>query len=774
MHTPSSYSSDLPSLPEFDDAVADAAPPSTQRPPMLRAVSRRRFLGGTAVAGGLVVAFHVPFSRRAEAQGMGGAVPAAPATGNAAAAASTRPDEMNCWVVVQPDETVIIRVARSEMGQGTLTGLAQLVAEELECDWARVTTEYPTPGQNLARNRIWGSFSTGGSRGVRESNDYVRKGGATARVMLVQAAADGWKVPASECSVAKGVVTHRPSGRTTTYGKVAEAAAKLTPPADVALKDPKDWKIAGQRVARLDTAAKVDGSQVYGMDLKLPNMLNAAIKACPVFGGKVKRFDAAAVASRPGVKKVVPVGDYAVAVVADTWWRAKTALDALPIEWDYGPNASVSSATIAATLKAGLDAPEAIVGSTAGDARQALGAAARKVEAVYSYPYQNHATMEVMNATALWTPERCEVWAPTQNGEAALAATAEASGLPTAKCDVHKLNLGGGFGRRGQHDWLAQVVTIARQMPGTPVKLIWSREEDMTHGRYHPITQCKMTAGLDADGNVTALHMRISGQSIVAGLFPQNLQNGRDPVVFQGLNAGGTEGAFGYAVPNLLIDHAMRNPHVPPGFWRGVNLNHNAIYVESFIDEVAQASRQDPLALRRKLLAKSPKHLAVLNAVAARVGWDKPTPAGVGRGLAQIMGFGSYVAACAEVSVADDGTLKILRIVAATDPGHAVNPQQIEAQVVGSFAYGLSAALFGACTVKDGRIEQDNFSTYPTLMMSQMPKVETIVMPSGGFWGGVGEPTIAVAAPAVLNAIYALTGKRIRELPLKDHSLKKA
>ncbi|MEO6745070.1 MAG: molybdopterin cofactor-binding domain-containing protein [Caldimonas sp.] len=771
MQTPSSsIASDLPPLPEFDrmDAV-----PTAPCEPKARAVSRRRFLGGTVAAGGLVVAFNVPFPQRAVAQGMGGAASPAPATG-ATAAASVRPDEMNCWVVIQPDETVIIRVARSEMGQGTLTGLAQLVAEELECDWAKVSTEYPTPGQNLARNRIWGSFSTGGSRGVRESHDYVRKGGATARVMLVQAAADGWKVPAGECTVAKGVITHKPSGRTTTYGKVCEAAAKLTPPADVALKDPKDWKIAGQRVARLDTAAKVDGSQVYGMDLKLPGMLNAAIKACPVFGGKVKRFDAAAVAARPGVRKVVPVGDYAVAVVADTWWRAKTALDALPIEWDFGPSAAVSSATIAATLKAGLDASDAIVGSQAGDARQALGAAVRKVEAVYSYPYQNHATMEVMNATARWTPERCEVWAPTQNGEAALAATAEAAGLPTSKCDVIKLHLGGGFGRRGQHDWVTQAVLIAKQMPGTPVKLLWSREEDMTHGRYHPITQCKMTAGLDKDGNVTGLHMRISGQSIVAGLFPQNLQNGKDPVVFQGLNAGGPEGAFGYAVPNLLIDHAMRNPHVPPGFWRGVNLNHNAIYVESFIDEIAHATGQDPLALRRKLLAKSPKHLAVLNAVAERAGWDKPAPKGVFRGLAQTMGFGSYVAACAEVSVADDGTLKVHRIVAATDPGHAVNPQQIEAQVEGSFAYGLSAALYGACTVKDGRIEQTNFSTYPVLQMSQMPKVEAIVMPSGGFWGGVGEPTIAVAAPAVLNAIFAATGKRIRDLPLKDQSLKKA
>jgi isoquinoline 1-oxidoreductase beta subunit len=497
-----------------------------------------------------------------------------------------------------------------------------------------------------------------------------------------------------------------------------------------------------------------------------------------VFGGKVKSFNAAAIASKPGVKKVVPVGDSAVAVIADTWWHAKTALEALPIEWDEGPNAKVSSATIAAFLKEGLDAPQAIVGNESGDARKAIAESPRKVEAVYSYPYQNHATMEVMNATVRWTPERCEVWCPTQNGEAALAATAEAAGLPPSKCDVYKLNLGGGFGRRGAHDWVTQAVLIAKQMPGTPVKMLWSREEDMAHGKYHPITQCKLTAGLDAQGNVTGLHMRISGQSIVAGLLPQNLVNGRDPVVFQGLNPSGAEGVFSYKVPALLIDHAMRNPHVPPGFWRGVNLNHNAIYIESFIDEIAFETKQDPLALRRKLLTASPKNLAVLNAVAERAGWGKPAPDVGGqkvyRGLAQIMGFGSYVAACAEISVSDDGVLKVHRIVAATDPGHAVNPQQIAAQVEGSFAYGLSAALFGGCTVKDGRIEQQNFSDYPVVQMEHMPKVEAILMPSGGFWGGVGEPTIAVAAPAVLNAIFAATGKRIRDLPLKNHSLKKA
>jgi len=598
-------------------------------------------------------------------------------------------------------------------------------------------------------------------------------------MMLVQAAANEWKVPVSECRAANSLVTHTPSGRSVSYGKVAVAASRLAPPADVTLKDPKDWKLVGKRLARLDTQDKVTGKQVYGADLKLPGMLNAAIKDCPVFGGKVKSFNAAAIEKRPGVKKVLAVGDSAVAVVADTWWRAKTALDALPIEWDNGPNAANSSASVAQMLKAGLDANDAVVGNQNGDAKAALASAARRIEAVYAYPHQNHATMEPMNATARWTPQRCEVWTPTQNGEAALAAASEAAGLPVAQCEVYKIHLGGGFGRRGAvHDWVRQAVDIAKQMPGVPVKLLWSREEDMLHGRYHPVTQCKLQAGLDAQGNVTALHMRISGQSILAGVFPQNIRNGLDPVQFQGLNAPGPEASIGYSFPNLLIDHAMRNPSVPPGFWRGVNLNQNTIYLESFIDEIAFATKQDPLALRRKLMGSHPKHLAVLNAVAERVKWGVAPPDVGGqkvyRGLAQTMGFGSYVAACAEVSVSPDGVLKIHRIVAATDPGYAVNPQQIEAQVEGSFAYGLSAALFGECTQKDGRMEQDNFSTYPVVQMQHMPAVETLIVPSGGFWGGVGEPTIAVAAPAVLNAVFAATGKRIRELPLKNHDLKKA
>jgi len=723
-------------------------------------ISRRHFLVGSA-AGGLSLAFHIPFGSEALAQ--------------------TGVPEVNAWVVVQPDDTVVIRIARSEMGQGTLTGLAQMVAEELECDWARVTTEYPTPGQNLARKRIWGNFSTGGSRGIRESHDYVRRGGAAARMMLVQAAANVWQVPASELKVAKSVITHAASGRSTTFGKVAASAAKLPAPvADkVPLKDPKDWSLIGKRMARLDTVEKVNGSQVYGADLVVPGMLNAAIRDCPVFGGKLVSYEEAAVLSRKGVRKVVRVSDSAVAVVADTWWQAKTALDALPIKWDLGEHAKASSEAFAKVLREALDAPEAVVGNSNGDARAAIATSARKIEAVYGYPHQNHATMEPMNAIARYTADRCEVWTPTQNGEAALAAAAEASGLPASRCEVYKLHLGGGFGRRGAvHDWVRQAVAIARQMPGTPVKLLWSREEDMLHGRFHPVTQCKLTAGLDSRGEITGLHMRIAGQSILAGVFPQNIRDGRDPVMFQGLNDGGGEAMIGYSFPHLRIDHAMRNPHVPPGFWRGVNLNQNAVYLECFLDEVAAATNQDPLALRRKLMTRHPRHLAVLEAVAERSGWGKPAPDVDGqkvfRGLAQTHGFGSYVAACAEVSVSDAGELRIHRIIAATDCGHAVNPQQIEAQIEGSFVYGLSAALFGQCTVKDGRIEQSNFDTYPVVHMRHMPKVESIVMPSGGFWGGVGEPTIAVAAPAVLNAIFAATGKRIRDLPIGSQSLRRA
>jgi len=680
--------------------------------------------------------------------------------------------EVNAWVVIRPDETVVIRIMRSEMGQGSLTGLAQLVAEELDCDWSRVTTEFPTPSENLARNRVWGESNTTGSRAIRESNEYVRKGGATARTMLIQAAANAWNVPASECGAANGVITHQPSGRSVSYGKVADAAAKLTPPPDVVLKSTKDWKIAGKPLRRLDTPDKLIGKTTYGIDVRLPGMLYAAISACPVFGGTLKSYEEAKVRGMPGVKHVARVGDDAVAVVADSWWHAKTALEAMPVVWDEGTNAKVSSAAIADFLKAGLDSDQAAVGNQAGDIQAALAGAANVVEALYAFPYRIHATMEPMNATALFTSDRCEVWAPTQNGEDSLRAAAQAAGLPLEKCDLHKTFVGGGFGRRGAPtDYVRRAVTVAKAIPGTPIKLLWSREEDTTHDSYHPISQCRMRAALDANNQLIGLHMRIAGQSILATVNPARMQNGKDPIAFQSLNPGGAEGAFGYNLPNLLIDYAMRNPHVPAGFWRGVNSNQNAFYLECFMDEVAHTVGDDPLAFRLKYL--KPKHAAVLKAAAEKAGYAAPSPQGIYRGVAQVMANASYVAACAEISV-DNGRVKVRRMIGATNCGHAVNPEQIARQVEGSFVYGLSSLLYGECTVRDGRIEQTNFDTWEVMRLGAMPKVETVVMPDGEFWGGVGEPTISVAAPAVLNAIFAATGKRIRTVPIKDIDLSAA
>ncbi len=713
-------------------------------------LGRRSFLTSVAaVGGGLSLGWSIP---KAAAQSANGA-------------------ELGIWAVIQPDDTTIIRIARSEMGQGTLTGLAQLVADELDADWRFVKAEYVAPEVNLANKRAWGDMSTGGSRGIRASVDYVRKGGAVGRAMLIEAAAKQWGVPAGECSAAMSVITHKPTGKRLRYGEIAAEAAKLTPPTDVKVKTPAEWTLIGRGVKRLDTPDKLSGKTVFAIDVRLPNMLSAAIAQCPVFGGKLKSFDASKVSAMKGVQKVVQVDDSTVAVVADKWFLAKTALAALPIVWDEGPNATVNSKQIDELLKTGLDAKEAALGQRHGDIDAALAGAASKVEAVYGTQYQNHATLEPMNCTAKWDDGKIEIWVGSQNGDASLAAAAEAAGVRLDAVIVHKHHLGGGFGRRGQQDYVRQAVLIAKQIPGRPVQLIWSREEDMQHGFYRPITQCKLTAGLDAQGNVTGLHARISGQSILAYLAPQRMENGVDRVAFQGW----TPEEFGYmAIPNLLIDHAVRNTHVPVGFWRGVNTNQNALYMECFIDEVAHAAKQDPLEFRRSLMTKNPKHLAVLNAVAERASWGTPLPKGVYRGIAQNGGFGSYTAAVAEVSVSTKGELKIHRIVCASDPGHVVNPDQVAGQIEGSFVFGLSSVLFSKITIDKGRVEQSNFNDNQVMRLADMPKVESVLVPSGGFWGGVGEPTIAVAGPAVLNAIFAATGKRIRALPLSPADLRAA
>jgi isoquinoline 1-oxidoreductase subunit beta len=688
--------------------------------------------------------------------------------------------EINVWVVIKPDDTCVIRIARSEMGQGTRTGLAQLVAEELKCDWKKVTTEMPTPGQSVARKRAWGEMSTGGSRGIRISQDYVRRGGAAARMMLLQAASNQLGAPVSELTVSQGIISHKASNRTIRYGQVALAASKLPAPdlKAIVLKDPKDWAIAGKAMARVDTQEKLNGSLVYGADIRMDGMLCAAIKDCPVFGGKLVSFDADAVKSMRGVKGVVRVNATTVAVVADTWWRAKTALDKLPIVWDEGPYAQVNSASIAAHLADGL-AAEVDLGSVAGrvegDALGAIAKAAKRVDATYTSPFLSHAPMEPMNATVKLSAgadgkiARAECWVPTQNGEASHAALAEAAGIPLAQCEIYKMDLGGGFGRRGgTQDYVHQATAIAKQFMGTPVKLLWSREEDQAHDFYRPISQAKMSAGLDEQGNLTALHVRISGQSINALLNPLAIKDGKDERQLQGFYKEEGDAQFGYTVPNLLTEYVMRNTHVPVGPWRGVNTNQNAVYAECFIEEVAKAAGKDPLAFRQAMLQNHPKHLAVLNAAADKGDWGKPLPAGVFRGIAQFMGYGSYSAATAEVSVSATGQLKIHRMVLATNCGHAVNPDQIAAQVEGGVAYGLSATLFGENTIENGRVKELNFDTYRILKIKEMPKVETVIVPTYDFWGGVGEPTICVVAPALLNAIFAATGKPVRNLPLKN------
>ena len=718
-------------------------------------VSRRKFMAGAAAAGGgLSLGFNLPLmDNAASAQGAAGA-------------------EVNAWVIVKPDDTCVIRIARAEMGQGTLTGLAQLVAEELDCDWKKVTTEKITAGTNLSRKRVWGEMGTGGSRGIRSSQDYVRRGGAAARMMLLQAAANQWKVPVGELTVAKGVISHAKSNRSTSYGKVAAAATKLTPPdpKSITLRDAKNWKIAGKPLKRLDTADKLNGSKLFAVDVSLPGMLCAAIKDCPVFGGKLKSYDESKIAGRPGFKRVVKVKDTAVAVVADTWWRAKSALDELPIVWEEGPGATQNSKTIAAHLAEGLTSKTTNGARQSGDALKAIEGAAKKVEAVYSTPFLSHATMEPMNCTARISVDKAEVWTSTQNAEGSLAALAESSGMPLEKCEVYNYDLGGGFGRRGRQDYVHQAVTIAKEFPGVPVKLIWSREEDQAHDFYRPISMCKGVAGLDANGNLVGLHMRVSGQSINATTSPGNIVDGKDMRQLQGFAEQPGDAQLGYTVPNLLIEYAMRNTHVPVGTWRGVNTNQNGVYMDCFIDEVAVAAGKDPLEFRRKLMEKHPKHLAVLNAAAEKGNWGKPLPKGVYRGIAQFMGYGSYQAAVAEVSM-DKGKVKVHRIIMAHNCGHGVNPDQIAAQVEGSVAYGLSATFYGECTVDKGRIVELNFDSYNVLRLAEMPKVETVLVPTYDFWGGVGEATICVVAPAVLNAIHAATGKPVRSLPLKNIGL---
>jgi isoquinoline 1-oxidoreductase beta subunit len=709
-------------------------------------LSRREFLKATtAVGGGLALEFSV--ASQALAQG-----------------AKAVPAEVTHWILIHPNDAVTIRIARSEMGQGSLTGLAQMVAEELECDWNRVTTEFASPNEHIKRKRIWGSMSTGGSQGIRSSHEYLRKSGAQAREMLVSAAATQWKVPASECAMANGVITHGPSKKKMGIGKVAVAAGKLEAPKDVKLKDPKDWKLIGKDVKRLDIPDKVRGLPVFGTDVQLPNMLHASIVQSPVFLGKVKSVDDSAAKSMRGVKGVVK-SDTWVAVVADNWWRANTAAKALKIEWDVGQNGSVSTESIMSMLKTGLDATDLPAARSMGDTKTALAGAAKVVEATYDSPYLSHATMEPMCGTAWFKPDgTLEVWTSTQNGEASIAAASEASGLPLDKVEVHKTMLGGGFGRRGApQDYVTQCVKIAKEFSGKPVKLMWSREEDMQHGFYRPASIVRMKAGLDAQGNVVGMHTTIACPSILALLRPEAIQKGID------FTAVRTFSDSPYTIANQQVDYAQRNPHVPVGFWRAPGLQ-NSFYRECFIDEVAHAAGKDPLEFRLAMLKPGDKNRLVLEAVAKLAKWGTPLPAGVFRGIAQSDGFGSFTAMVSEVSV-KDGQLKVHKVYFAIDSGYVVNPDACRAQAEGNVIYCLGQ-FYEKHTIKDGRVVESNFHDFPLPRLAEMPQVETIFVPTGGFWGGHGEPGALNVAPSVINAVFAATGKRVRSLPIPEGYLK--
>jgi isoquinoline 1-oxidoreductase subunit beta len=706
-------------------------------------LDRRSFLvAASAATGGLTLGFAIPFAARAT---------------DAAA-------DITCWIAIAPDDTVTIRVARSEMGQGAMTGLAMLVAEELECDWSKVRTEFVSARLNFIKNRIWGDTSTGASRSIASSQAYLRRAGATARVMLIAAAAAQWRVPPEQCVAANGVIRHPPSGRTVSYGAIAPAAAAIEPPAEIELKPTSEWKLAGTPQKRLDVLDKITAKPVYAIDVRLPGMLYAAIVQCPIFGGALQSVDETSIAAMPGVRGVVRMPD-AVAVVADSWWRAKRAADALRVRWDDRGNGAVSTVSIADFVRSGLAANDAQIGRADGDAATALSRAARCIEADYEVPFLAHATMEPQTCTAHVHPDGVEIWTPTQDPGTALATAALAAGVPNDKVHVHRLMLGGGFGRRAPiQEYVRQAVTIAKEFPA-PVKLVWTREQDIAHDRYRPFGMARLRAGLDEAGMPLALTIRLAGPSFVAALLPGFNGNFVDRTFVSGLAE-----EMPYAFPNYQVDYVVRPTPVPLGVWRAINYTQNAFYKECFIDEMAHAAGRDPYLYRRNLLANNPKNLAVLDAAAKAANWGSRPPPGTFRGIALNEACGSYCAQVVEVEV-KNGAVRAHRVVAAIDPGYVVNPLSVEMQVQGAIVYALTAALYGEITIKDGAAEQTNFDTYEMLRLADAPRVETVIVPSGGFWGGVGEPPVPPLAPALCNAIFAATGKRVRSLPLKNHEL---
>lgn len=703
--------------------------------------ARRRFLKMTALVGGgfaLGVTLDACHHR------------AAPA----GTTVESPPFVPNAWVRITPDDVVTIVIDKSEMGQGVWTSMPMLVAEELDADWQRIRLEQ-APAAEVYKNPKLGLEATGGSTSVASSYLPLRTAGAAARMMLVAAAAEQWKVPADAIQTRNGVL-HGPDGKTLTYGAVATAAAKLTLPEHPTLKSADEFVLLGKPVPRTDTPSKVDGTAVFGIDVKLPGMLFATVAHSPVFGGTVKHYDPAAAKAVPGVRAVVPVA-HGVAVVAHGYWAAHKALLAMPIAWDDAGHGDVSSASILKEFEAAARHPGAVA-EHKGNAAHALQGAHRVVQAVYEIPFQAHATMEPMNCTAHVRPDGCEIWAPTQNQTGTQATAARITGLPTSKIVVHTTMLGGGFGRRFENDFVDDAVRISKAV-GAPVKVIWSREEDMTHDFYRPAVYNRLTGALDQHGNPVAWTHRLVGPSIMSRVIPAMVKQGIDPT--------SVEGAIDlpYDIPNVHVDYVLKNTIVPVGFWRSVGNSYTGFIKESFIDELAHAAGRDPYSFRRDHMQPGSRERTVLELAAEKAGWGKPLPSGVFRGIAVHKSFGSYAAEVAEVSV-HGGDVRVHRVVCAIDCGAVVNPDTVTAQIEGAIIFAMTGALKGPITLAHGQVQERNFDRYPMVRMNEAPQIEVHIVASTEPPSGLGEPGVPPLAPAVANAIYAATGKRIRTLPI--------
>ena len=724
--------------------------------PSRRSISRRHFIVTAATAaGGFALGIAIPGFGRA-----------APIAAEPWSAESTAPGEVSAWIVIDPDDSVLIRFARSEMGQGSFTALPMMVAEELECDWSKVRAEYASANRNLRENQVYGSMSTGGSGSVRRSREYLQQAGASARARLIAAAAQRWSVPAGECRAENGKVLHDASNRSLGYGALAADAAKVTLDQEPAIKTPDRYRLMGTPVARLDTPLKINGRAKFGIDIRLPDMLYAAVATCPVFGGEVKHYDASTVTGRRGIHSVVPVTG-GVAVVADRFWRAKEALAALQIEWDTGAAGSTDSEQFRREYREALDGPAATARNN-GDSVAAIAGAAKRFEALYEVPHLAHAPMEPLNCTAHLQSDRLDVWVGTQDALSALHSAARAAGLKPEHVFIHTTFLGGGFGRRSVNDEMLQAIAVSKAV-GKPVKLVWTREEDMRHDRYRPQAALRFKAGLGSDGLPLAWQIHTAVGSIQRSLGWSKVESGIEGSAVEGL------ANTPYEVPNLRVDCTLKNTHVPVMFWRSVGSSQNAFAVESFVDELAHEAGRDPLQYRRSLLAHRPDMLHVLDVLAEKGDWGKPLPAGKGRGIALHESFGTIVGEIVEASVSPKGEVRVERVVVAVDSGHVVNPRTVEMQMESGVIYGLTAALYGEITLKDGRVQQGNFDEYQMVRLADAPKIEVHLALTGGKkWGGIGEPGTAPIAPAVCNAIFAATGKRIRALPIKNVDLRSA